>query len=132
MDSDLVKKFLYEYDTDRVLEEIDKIEDEETLYDYISQYDWDDGFEIPYKVLRHKCCTLSIALMMFYDGEGYLLFDDELEHGSEEYKFARKLNDMIISGTFRKGNTKYNIPLSKVQKYKYRKSGAAEIFLNDI
>lgn len=56
MDSNFIEKLLYEYDIDGALEEIDKIEDEETLYGYISQYNWDSGFDIPYKVLKHKCC----------------------------------------------------------------------------
>ena len=59
---------------------MDSIEEAKILHTYMEYYNWDDGFEIPQKVLSKICCELSTALLIFYlaDGERYLENKDEV------------------------------------------------------
>ncbi|RGS62181.1 DUF4274 domain-containing protein, partial [Roseburia inulinivorans] len=41
---------------------ISQTEDQEILYVYAYNYNWDNGFDIPQTVLDNKKCDLSIAL----------------------------------------------------------------------
>lgn len=133
MNNDLIDKLLYDCeDRNEVLKEIDNITDEETLYSYVSQYNWDDGFIIPSKIIDHKCMSLSIALMLFYDAEGNLLFTDEIDHSTPQYEFVSKLYNRILNGTYKVGLTKYEIPLTKIEIFKYLKQGVNSIFLTNI
>ena len=53
------------------IKKISKIQDNEILYVYAYNYNWDDGFEIPQKILSNKECELSTALVLFYSADGY-------------------------------------------------------------
>jgi len=46
------------------------IDNEETLYAYMCNYNWDDGFEIPSIALKNKHCKLATALMIYYGASG--------------------------------------------------------------
>ena len=61
-----VKTLLCDADTDEVKRIISQTEDQEILYIYIYNYNWDNGFDIPQTVLDNKICDLSIALLIFY------------------------------------------------------------------
>ena len=141
MNAELIDKMLYEYeDEEEVIEALDLIEDEETLYEFALHYNWDDGFLIPSKIIENKFCSLSIAMLLFYGGDGFSFFSeldavdiDEFEEWEKEwYEFENKLYHKILDGEFQIKNTSYKIPLNKVHKYKLKKSGINDIFLNDI
>ena len=65
-----VKTLLCDADTDEVKRIISQTEDQEILYIYIYNYNWDNGFDIPQTVLDNKKCDLSIALLIFYRAGG--------------------------------------------------------------
>ena len=65
-----VKALLYDADTDEVKRIISQTEDQEILYVYAYNYNWDNGFDIPQTVLDNKKCDLSIALLIFYRAGG--------------------------------------------------------------
>lgn len=65
-----VKTLLCDADTDEVKRIISQTEDQEILYIYIYNYNWDNGFDIPQTVLDNKICDLSIALLIFYRAGG--------------------------------------------------------------
>ena len=65
-----VKALLYDADTDEVKRIISQTEDQEILYVYAYNYNWDNGYDIPQTVLDNEKCDLSIALLIFYRAGG--------------------------------------------------------------
>ena len=44
-----------------------------------ANYNWDNGFEIPYNIINNKNCDLGTALMIFYDADGYRVLENKEE-----------------------------------------------------
>lgn len=134
MDKDLLKYLKYECED--IDNQIKLIEDEETLFGFVCNYNWDDGFEIPSLVLKNKCCKLATALAIFYAAGGVeMLVDKQMMNGSSKWaKFVKGLYNQIMNGKYDKGKVGYTIPLSKVQKYKIGKVITAEeaLFITDV
>ena len=119
-----IQDMLYDKSNEEVLKEIDNIEDSELLYVYAFNYNWDNGFDIPAKIISKKCCDLSTALMIFYKADGirYLMEKNNSDENSDCWlKFIKSLYEEIISHKFRKTRIKFEPPLSKVQLYKLKK-----------
>lgn len=100
----------------------------------LNEYNWDDGFEIPEKILRNQNCDLALALEIFYLADGFAYLDGfAKETGLKEWKqFIDKLYKDILSGKYPRTSSKYEIPLTKVQKYKFKRKSVPEIFLLDL
>ena len=118
-----IKTLLYDSSNDEVKTIISQTEDQEILYVYAYNYNWDNGFEIPQAVLDNNKCDLSIALLIFYsaDGLNYLVeksYDADLPQWSS---FIKKLYESILAGRYQKGEIEFKVPLSKVQLYKLKK-----------
>ncbi len=124
MNKELVAYLIYEcedlQETKKLVKEID---DEETLFAYANNYNWDDGFEIPSIILKNKHCKLATALKIFYDaGGGEALLEKSLMRGSDKWaKFVKGLYTKIIENKYEQGAVGYNIPLSKLKRYKLAK-----------
>ena len=97
---------------------------EEELYIYAYNYNWENGFSIPELILKHPACSLEIALLVFYRGDGYtfLTNQDDEDETSKWYIFIKNLHDNSICGKYQLGQTAFSIPLSKVQIYKLKKT----------
>ncbi|GAB6088103.1 DUF4274 domain-containing protein [Alkaliphilus crotonatoxidans] len=133
----IVRQMLYDKDKEEVLKELYDINDPEILYLYANNYNWDNGFEIPRKILLKSCCELSTALMMFYaaDGDRYLQDKDENNGNLKEWSiFIKELYNRIINNEFLKGDIKFVPPLSKVQIFKLKKiiSDEESVFLEEL
>lgn len=104
------------------------------LRNKLNEYNWDDGFELPKEILADPGCDLALALEIFYLGDGYAYLEnlekttDLKEWGS----FITALYDDILNNKFPKTGKSFEIPLSKVQKYKLQKKGISKIFLIDL
>lgn len=100
----------------------------------LDEYNWDDGFEIPKKILDSSCCDLALALKIFYlaDGFAYLGGTAEESRLSEWKQFIYSLYNSILGDKYKEMGRRYVIPLTKVQKYKLRKNKIPEIFLTDL
>lgn len=100
----------------------------------LSEYNWDDGFEALQKILSDSNCDLALALEIFYlaDGYGYLEKSTTTTALEEWNGFITTLYNDILNNRFSHTNTSFEIPLSKVQKYKLRKNQVPEIFLTDL
>ena len=140
-----VKALLYDADTDEVKRIISQTEDQEILYVYAYNYNWDNGFDIPQTVLDNKKCDLSIALLIFYraDGLGSTIVVEEWENLEDKtdnanlpqwYSFIKRLYDSILTGEYQSGEIEFKVPLSKVQLFKLKKVIAEEenIFTENI
>lgn len=131
-----VKTLLCDADTDEVKRIISQTEDQEILYIYIYNYNWDNGFDIPQTVLDNKKCDLSIALLIFYRADGLSYLEDKTDNANlpQWYSFIKRLYDSILRGEYQRGEIEFKVPLSKVQLYKLKKLTTEEenIFTENI
>lgn len=131
-----VKALLYDADTDEVKRIISQTEDQEILYIYTYNHNWDNGFDIPQTVLDNEKCDLSIALLVFYkaDGLSYLADKSDNINLPQWSFFIKRLYDSILMGKYQKGKIEFKVPVSKVQLFKLKKviTEAENIFIEDI
>lgn len=119
-----VKALLYDADTDEIKRIISQTEEQEILYVYAYNYNWDNGFDIPQTVLDNEKCDLSIALLIFYraDGLSYLVDKSDNVNLPQWSSFIKRLYDSILMGKYQRGKIEFKVPLSKVQLYKLKKA----------
>ncbi len=133
---EFVKQMIYDKDKREVMRQLDEIVDSEILHLYAYNYNWDNGFKIPRKIIHKDCCQLSTALMMFYaaDGIRYLQDKSEVNNLKEWSIFIKELYNKIINNEFLEGTIKFTPPLSKVQIFKIKKiiNTNEEVFLKEI
>jgi len=131
-----VKALLYDSSNDEVKRAIFQTEDQEILYVYAYNYNWDNGFDIPQAILDNEKCDLSIALLIFYraDGISYLADKSSNINLSQWSFFIKKLYDSILTGKYQRGKIEFKVPLSKIQLYKLKKVITEEdnIFIENI
>lgn len=131
-----VKALLYDTDNDEVKRIIFQTEDQEILYVYAYNYNWDNGFDIPQTVLDNEKCDLSIALLIFYRAEGLSYLADKSDNVSlpQWSSFIKRLYDSILTGKYQRGKIEFKVPLSKVQLFKLKKAitEAENIFIENI
>lgn len=118
-----VKELLYNTDLNEVKNMLSKTEDEEVLYVYAYNYNWDNGFEIPKVIIDNRKCDLSIALLIFYNADGFNYLLDKTERINLPLwsTFIKELYDDIIHGKYKKGEIEYKVFLSKVELFKLQK-----------
>lgn len=107
----------------------------EEMKEKLDEYNWDDGFGFPKKIVVDSNCDLALALEVFYlaDGDGFLYdYPDEPEGNATWKKFVKKLMQDILTGKYSVTDRHFEIPLSKVQRYKLSKLNVPEIFLKDL
>lgn len=135
MNQNLVWKLLYQYNKEEVLENIKSIDDERVLFVFMYNYNWDNGFQIPNLILKKECCTLSIAMLIFFNADGIAYLQNKNNRKlSEWFDFIEQLYKNIVQKKYIVGIVGYKIPLTKVQLFKLRRelSSEEQIFLNDI
>ena len=82
----LIQQMLCEMTKEEVLNTLGNIKTPEALYIYAYNYNWDNGFEIPEKIINQKYCDLSTALMIFYKSDGFRY----LQERSEERRVGKE------------------------------------------
>lgn len=104
------------------------------LDEFIDEYNWDDGLEIPYCILNHPNCELGTALKIFYLGEGSAMLSEgyqnrTLGHWVEfiEYTYKR-----VSEGNYQSKLIGFNFPLMESAKENIKKAGWPEFFIEDI
>jgi hypothetical protein len=121
-----VYNLLYSEDKESTVKEINSISDGKLLHVMAGNYNWDNGFEIPYSILNNDNCDLGTALMMFYDADGYRILEDEDELNNPNLvqwsNFISKIYEKISENKFKSSTIKFMPPLSKVQIFKLKKS----------
>ena len=131
-----VKALLYDDDTDKIKRIISQTEDQEILYVYVYNYNWDNGFDIPQTILDNEKCDLSIALLIFYRADGLSYLEDKSDNAKlpQWSSFIKKLYDSILTGKYQRGKIGFKVPLSKLQLFKLKKVITEEenIFIENI
>lgn len=103
----------------------------------LDNYNWDDGFELPLKLIHHPNCDLGTALKAFYLAEGLQYLQDKTladRKPKEWIHFLKCLYEKITNGDYSGKFVEFKVPLTKVQKYKLLKAApdTPEVFLKDI
>ena len=113
----------HKHDNDEVKRTIFQTEDQEILYVYAYNYNWDNGFDIPQAVLDNEKCDLSIALLIFYRADGLSYLEDKSDNANlpQWSSFIKRLYDSILTGKYQRGEIEFKVPLSKVEFFKIKK-----------
>ncbi|MBQ6040407.1 MAG: hypothetical protein IJL32_06520 [Oscillospiraceae bacterium] len=99
----------------------------------LRSHQWQNGLQLPRRILSEPACDLSIALEIFYLAGGYhYLENDSRALGTEEMAFLHALHGRIVSGAFRKSTRHYQVPLTKIQRYKLERKQIPVVFLTDL
>jgi len=121
-----VYKLLYSENKEDNIDKIKGITDSELLHIIAGNYNWDNGFEIPYSIISNKNCDLGTALMIFYDAEGYKVLENREELKNPNLKewinFILEIEEKILNNEFKANNIKFTPPLTKVQIFKLKKT----------
>ena len=100
----------------------------------LNEYNWDDGFDLPKRILENPDCDLALALEIFFlaDGCRYLV-DKSNDTSLKEWKFfMERLYADIGEGKYVQTESTFKNPLTKVQRYKLKKLQVPDIFLMDL
>ena len=132
-------------DDERVLEkglmrhgvkDLAKLKTKMDMYNYVHDYDFDEGFEIPAAILQMESCTLQIALQIFWLADGYTyLQDKEGDSDQPEWTaFMAGLYRDILAGKYKVGKLAFDPELNKVQIFKFKKllSDKEQVFITPI
>ena len=120
---DLLTHLLYGSENDEIIRVLRDCNDVKLLYVFMYNYNWDNGFEIPYTVINNVACDLSVALLTFYraDGSAYLLNKDSSQSLVRWREFIETLYTKIIDGDYICGIIEFKPPLSKIELFKLKK-----------
>lgn len=117
-----VQSLLYDCTDEETQAVLAQTVDQDVLYTYAYNYNWDDGFEIPQSVLDNEKCDLSIALMIFYRADGLNYLFDKSDNGDLQwFSFIKQLYDSILNKKYQKGEIEFKVPLSRVELFKLKK-----------
>ena len=129
IDKKIISKHIYNDNESQAIKQIRSISDEESLYVYAFNYNWDNGFEIPTEIISNKYCTISVALLMFHLAEGvsFLMNKDTINTADDDLKrFITLLYDNVINKRYPCGKVAFDPGLTKVQEYKILKNISPE------
>lgn len=129
VDKKMLAKHIYNDNESQAIKFIRSISDEESLYVYSFNYNWDNGFAIPTEIISNKACTMSVALLLFHLAEGvtFLTEKDTINTLDEDLKkFIDLLYDNVINKRYPCGKVAFDPGLTKVQEYKILKNISPE------
>lgn len=136
MNKSVISEHLYNDSVEQAVDYVKSITDEETLYIYAYNYNWDNGFDVPQAILQNENCSISIALLLFNSADGVLYLEDKSSaEGTKRWRsFVSNLYKSIRKGEFHQGFTAFKPQLSRVQEYKLKKvlTGAEMLFITPI
>ena len=121
-----IHKILYSEEQNQSISDIKGITDGKLLHIIAGNYNWDNGFNIPYSIITNKNCDLGTALMIFYIADGYRILESDQELKTtclEEWiDFISEVYKMILNNKFESNSIKFIPPLTKVQIFKIKKT----------
>ncbi|MCA0172895.1 DUF4274 domain-containing protein [Bacillus sp. RAR_GA_16] len=129
----LLKHFLYDDEKDKAKQYLTKTTDSLFLHYFAMNYNWDQGFDLPSVILENKACDFGTGLCMFHSSDGIrlLISPEEVSQSSlEGWKvFVNKVAQKLIDEGFVLKNISYEPDITKVQRYKLRKSKIPDILI---
>lgn len=91
---EICKENLKSYKKSRLLSDKTSLQE---LNDFVDQYNWDDGVEIPYFIMYHKNCDLALRKKLFEFGAGDCIDKDTYKDTNKDpwKRFILELKEMI-------------------------------------
>ena len=92
-----IKNIIYKHNSEERVDLVKKLSKSIDLFALMEQYNWDDGFEIPYTVVSHEKCDLGLALMLFWeiDEPGIYYENPESEFLFNKYEDPKEIDFKI-------------------------------------
>ena len=135
MRKELLSDMIYEADEEKVKSFLAECDDEE-VYVFAYNYNWENGFDIPTIIINNPCCSLSTALLVFYRADGYSFLMDKEANGDllPWHTFISDVYSRILNGNYKSSDVAFVPPLTKVQIFKLQKqiSKREQIFITAI
>ena len=83
----------------------------EEMKQQLDAYNWDDGFDLPGRIISDENCDLALALQIFYLGDGFTYFQTYAHNigGNKEwFCFIDYLYQEIKNGNYQKTGHHYS------------------------
>lgn len=131
-----LNSLLFCEDKNIVKSELLNCKDKKFLHSFAIEYNWNNGFDIPESILLNPFCSLGTALALFYQGDGYRYLTEKPVSSDlpEWLSFISCLYSDIKSGKFDDKSVSFDVPLSKIQVFKLKKtlSDDEQVFITNI
>jgi hypothetical protein len=125
-DINFLEQLLYNKEKKYIMSQLTNTNKSLLLHYFAANYNWNSGFEVPIVILENEACDFGTGLLMFYYGDGYRMLEnpDEVSSSSlEGWKyFLVKAYNKLINLEFKSQNISFDPELTKIQKYKLKKS----------
>jgi hypothetical protein len=125
-DINFLEQLLYNTDKNYIMSQLTNTNNSLLLHYFAANYNWNSGFGVPTVILENEACDLGTGLLMFHFADGYRMLEnpDEVSRSSvEEWKdFLGKVYNKLINLEFKFQNISFDPELTKIQKYKLKKS----------
>lgn len=125
-DINLLEQLLYNTDKNYIINQLMNTNNSLLLHYFAANYNWNSGFEVPTVILENEACNFGTGLLMFYYADGYRMLENPYEVSSsslEDWKvFLVKVYNKLINLEFKSQNISFDPELTKIQKYKLKKS----------
>ncbi|MGY0011615.1 DUF4274 domain-containing protein [Bacillus anthracis] len=136
-DISLLEELLHNTNKEDTISRIKNIDNPIILHCFATNYNWNNGFDIPNAILENKDCDLGTGLLMFHYVDGYRLLESSEEVSNsllQEWKvFILKLQNKIMNLEFKTQNISFSPELTKIQifKLKKRNPSISDILINE-
>ncbi|CAN7535229.1 DUF4274 domain-containing protein [Rossellomorea sp. LjRoot5] len=121
-----IEQLLYNTDKEFVVSQLENIDNPLLLHYFAANYNWNSGFNVPTVILENEVCDLGTGLLMFHYADGYRLLEssDVISSSSLEgwRDFLSNVYNKLLSLDFKTQDISFDPELTKIQKYKLKKS----------
>lgn len=132
MSIERISHLVYKGTTTEAIQFVQDCKSEEELFIFVYNYNWENGLATPRLVMENPVCSMEIAQLLFFSGDGYTFLSEGLmnqESGDEWVLFMKHLYASIVARQYKAGKTAFKVPLTKVQIYKLKKQIDPEAFV---
>nr|WP_010243290.1 DUF4274 domain-containing protein [Acetivibrio cellulolyticus] len=122
----MLKDLLYSENEEYIVSQIRGMENSLFLHIIAANYNWDNGFKVPYQIINNSNCDLGTALMLFYNADGFRFlqsYSDFTSSSQDNWKeFLVYLYRKIENNEYALQKIGYTPEIGKLQIYKIRKT----------
>ncbi|MGG0658089.1 DUF4274 domain-containing protein [Rummeliibacillus pycnus] len=125
-DINFLEQLLYNAEKNYIINQLTNTNNSLLLHYFAANYNWNSRFDLPTIILENEACDFGTGLLMFHYADGYRMLENQDEVSSsslDEWKnFLGKIYNKLINLEFKSQNISFDPELTKIQKYKLKKS----------
>ena len=98
------------------------------LHTCATEYNWDDGFDVPRAIADHPACDRATALLLLWLADPMPFWFGEIERSEyqeEWFEFCETMTSRLNSGHYGPATLHFDPGLTRVQEYKLKKNGVS-------